>query len=99
MKRRAAALAIAGLWLVIDLDVYSFDQAWISIGFTIVIIGALLGALFYGPQTKKVAAEAAADGPDAPGVQLRINRIFMVARIELVLLFIAVYAMVFKPGL
>ena len=92
-------LLIAGIWLVIDLDVYGFDQAWISIAFTIVIIGALLGALFYGPQTKKVAARAAESGADDAGVQQMIQRIFLVARIELVLLFVAVYAMVFKPGL
>lgn len=92
-------LLISGIWLVIDHDAYGFDQAWISIAFTIVIIGALLGALFYGPQTKKVIEEAAANGADDAGVQRRVDRIFLVARIELVLLFVAVYAMVFKPGL
>ena len=92
-------LLIAGIWLVIDLDVYGFDQAWISIAFTIVIIGAILGPAFYGRQTKLIAAEAEERGAEDPGVQLRIQRIFLVSRVELVLLFIAVYAMVFKPGL
>ena len=92
-------LLASGIWMVVNRDeIYGFDEAWISIAFSIVIIGAALGMAFYGPQTRKVIEEAHDRGPDDSGVQLRINRIFLVSRIELVLLFVAVYAMVFRPG-
>ncbi len=91
-------LLAAGIWLVIDIDAWEFSQAWISIAFTIVIIGAVLGAAFYGPQIAKVQAAAAERGPTDSEVTQRVARIMVVSRVEMVLLLVAVYAMIFKPG-
>lgn len=86
----------AGVWLVLRVDAWDFDQAWISIGFAGVLLGAVLGMAFYAPQTRALIGELEAGSPAAG---LRGRRIALVSTIETVILVVVVWAMVFKPGL
>ena len=86
----------AGVWLVLRVDAWGFDQAWISIGFLGVLVGAVLGPAFYGPQTRTLIAEL---GSDPAAAEPRRRRIAMVSGIETIILVVVVWAMVFKPGL
>jgi uncharacterized membrane protein len=93
----AGIVAFAGgLWLVLRVDGWDFDQAWISIGFLGVLIGAGLGMAFYAPQTKALIGELESGDEAAEG---RGRRIALVSALEVGLLIIVVWAMVFKPGL
>lgn len=89
----------AGIWMVIDSPVYGFDQLWISFALTVVIISAVLGMAFYGPQTTNALAIAEDEGPQSTAFQKVNRRIGTVAALELLALFLVVFAMVFKPGL
>lgn len=89
----------AGIWMVIDSPVYGFDQLWISFALTVVIISAVLGMAFYGPQTTKALAIAEDEGPQSTAFQEVNRRLATVAALELLALFLVVFAMVFKPGL
>lgn len=93
-----AALIVLGLgtWMVIDEPAWEFSQAWVSLGFLGVAVGAVLGPAFYGPQGRKLLAELEADDPAAAA---RGRRIGMVSLAETVLLFVVVWAMIVKPGL
>lgn len=91
--------AAFGIWLVIESAAWGFDQAWISLALTIVIISALLGMFFFGPQIAKALAIADERGPDDGEFGARVSRIVAVSRLDLLLLLVVVWAMVFKPGL
>lgn len=88
-----------GIWLVIDSPVYGFDQAWISIALTIVLLSAILGMAFYAPQTRAALATAEQEGPSSEAFQSRVRRIATVSTVETLALFVVIYVMVFKPGL
>jgi len=90
--------AVFGIWLVIESDLIGFDEAWISFALTIVILSALLGMFFYGPQGRKALAVADERGPEDPEFGSLMQRIVVVSRVELVLLLAVVWAMVFQPG-
>jgi uncharacterized membrane protein len=87
---------LAGIWLVFRVDAWDWDQAWISIGFIGVAVGAVLGPAFYTPQGKALIAEIRAGDPEAAA---RSRRFGMVSMIETAILVVVVWAMVFKPGL
>ena len=92
----AAIALIAGTWLVLRVDYFGFDQAWISIGFTAIIIGAVLGPVFYAPQAKALIGELESGSANAAA---RERRIGMVSMLETLMLITVVWAMVYKPGL
>jgi uncharacterized membrane protein len=77
---------------------WSFQQAWISIAMVLWFVSLLVGALFLGPQSKKLGALVATDGPAAPSVAAVSARLFLVSRLELVSFAVIVALMVFKPG-
>ena len=87
---------LAGVWMVFRIDAWDWDQAWISIGFVGIALGAVLGPTFYTPQATALIEETRAGDPAA---EARGRRLGMVSTIETVILLVVVWAMVFKPGL
>ena len=80
-----------------------FDHPFVMVGLSGWTLSFLLGAGFLGPQSAKVRALAvAADGAvtvDVPAQALaRINRIVLVARLDLLILALVIVNMVVKPG-
>jgi MFS family permease len=106
----ALAIVLAtGIYQVTDQDAWGFDQFWVSAAFTIVIvIGALLGAYFIptdrrlGPMVEREIAAAGdrelsmADLSEEYQRRGRMEGI--VGTVTGILLVIAVYLMVTKPG-
>ena len=92
----AIVALVAGTWLVIREAAWGFDQAWISIGFTGILLGTILGPVFYDPQTKALIVELEAGDSNAGA---RSRRIRMVSIVEAAVLLVVVWAMVYKPGL
>lgn len=86
----------AGAWLVFRIDAWDWDQAWISIGFVGVAVGAVLGPAFHTPQITALIAETKAGDPTAAA---RNRRLGTVSSLEAAILLVVVWAMVFKPGL
>ena len=62
------------------------------------LASAITGAGFLGPETGRISKLAGTKGADDPEVQARISRVFLISRIELVLLVLIVLDMVVKPG-
>ncbi|MCJ7725086.1 MAG: DUF2269 family protein [Acidimicrobiia bacterium] len=92
----AAVALAAGTWMVLRVDGYGFDQAWISIGFMGIIIGAVLGPAFYAPQARALIGELESGNAAAAA---REKRIGIVSLLEAIMLVAVVWAMVYKPGL
>lgn len=93
----AIIVLVAGIWLVLDSDVFEFEQAWVGIGLGIVAVTAAMGPLFFKPTIER--GIAAMESGDAAAAGAIMQRLGMGSKIALVLEFVAVWAMVVKPGL
>lgn len=96
----ALLTVIFGFGLVAESDgAWELSQFWISAGLAMFLISFVTGAGFLGPETERISKLGIERSPDDPEVDRRIRRVFLVARIELVLLIAVVFDMVVKPGL
>jgi uncharacterized membrane protein len=94
----ASGLAfVSGLWLVIDSEFWGFGDDWIVIGLILFAITFLAGALFFGPESGRVSQLAETEGPTAPVVQQRMQRLIALTRADLMLLFLIIFDMSTKP--
>ena len=95
----ASLLVLAlGITLVVREPVYAFGDTWILIGLGGILFSALVGSLFLGPESGRLAKVIAEKGPGDPEVKRRIDRLTLVSRIELGILLLVVADMVVKPG-
>lgn len=88
----------AGIWLVIELDGIDFSEAWISLGFLGVALGAGLGMAFYPKVLRRVQAGIEADGLLGNETLNALRSLRLVSTLEWFFLIVVVWAMVFKPG-
>jgi uncharacterized membrane protein len=95
----ASVLAVlSGVWLVIDSDFWGFGDDWIVIGIILFAITFLAGALFFGPESGRLGKLAETEGPTAPVVQQRMQRLIALTRADLMLLFLIIFDMSVKPS-
>ena len=78
---------------------WGYGQGWVRFGLVVIAASILVGAGFLGPESGRIARATETGGVGSPEVQARIRRIFLVSRIELVLLIAVVFVMVVKPGM
>jgi uncharacterized membrane protein len=87
---------VAGVILVSQR--WSFSQTWISIAMLLWLVSVLLGALYIGPRSRKVAEMFETLGHTSTDARAASSRLFMVARIDLLIFLVIVGLMVWKPG-
>jgi uncharacterized membrane protein len=93
-------LVIIGFLLIHESDgAWDLGQTWLSIGLGVWIASFLTGAGFLGPESGRIGKLFEEKGAADPEYQRRLARIFLVSRIELVLLIIVVLDMAIKPWL
>jgi hypothetical protein len=90
-------LLLAGIGMVLE-GQWGFTTPWVLIGLIGFGVTVVTGAGFIGPQTKKVHAVIEAKGMDAPEVPGLMARLFVISRIDLVVLLLVVVDMAVKPG-
>jgi uncharacterized membrane protein len=90
-------LLLAGIGLTLEGD-WGFTTPWVLLGLIAYGLSALTGSLFLGPESGRIGKMIADVGPQDPDVIARIKRIFLVSRIELVVLLFIVFDMTVKPG-
>jgi uncharacterized membrane protein len=79
---------------------YDLGEPWLIFAILVWLTSFVLGAAVLGPTGKKAGlAIAAAGGSVTTEAQAHLDRLFAVARIELVLLILVVIDMAVKPGL
>lgn len=95
----SAGLAfLAGLGLVWNASFWTIGDDWIVIGLALFGLTFLAGFLFFGPESGRVGKLVAAEGASSPVVQVRIKRLIVLSRIDLVLLFLIIFDMTVKPS-
>jgi uncharacterized membrane protein len=93
-------LLVSGIFTLHDSSgLWSFGQGWVQFGLVVVTLSIVVGAGYLGPESGRIARATEAKGVESPEVQERIQRIFLVSRVELVLLLAVVFDMVVKPGM
>ena len=93
----ASILILAtGIWMVLDSEAYGFGTVFVTIGFGMIIIGALLGIVVFGPGSER-AAQAIESG-DKEAVRSTAGRIAAFGTIDTLLLLFTITAMVLRLG-
>jgi uncharacterized membrane protein len=78
---------------------YDLGQGWVTFGFVVWLLSFLAGAGYLGPESGRLSKLVDERGPDDPEYLRRLGRIFVVSRIELLLLILVVLDMAVKTGL
>ena len=87
----------AGIGMVLDSGI-DFQDLWIVLGLVGIVISAVTGATFLGPESGRIGKLMEERGGLDEEISGRIKRIFLVSRIELTILLLIVINMVVKPG-
>ena len=85
---------LSGILLVVESDFYGFGDDWIVIGLALYATTFFAGVLFLGPESGRIGKLTAAGSPEAGA---RTLRLIMLARLDLILLFLLIYDMTVKP--
>jgi uncharacterized membrane protein len=85
-----------GIWLV-SRDVFQLEL-WTIWGLVVIGLSIVTGAGFLGPESGRIGRLIEERGQDDAEVERRLGRIFLVSRVELVLLISVVLVMTLKPG-
>jgi uncharacterized membrane protein len=96
-----ASLAVLGfgIAMVSVNEAWSIRQLWIILGLAGIAISGIGGAMFFGPQSRRIADAVRTEGAESARAQALIRRIFVVGRFDVLLLLLIVADMVLKPGL
>src|SRR3954467_13640415 len=78
---------------------FDLGQGWVAFGFAVWLLSFISGAGYLGPESGRLSKLVDERGPDDPEYQRRLARIFVISRIELLLLVLVVLDMTVKPGL
>ena len=84
-----------GIWLIAR-DVFTLDQ-WNVWGLVVIGLSIITGAGFLGPESGRVGQLIDERGADDPEARRRLDRLFLVSRVELALLISVVLVMALKP--
>ena len=76
----------------------AWSETWILLGIAALLVAGAVGGAFLIPEGRRIAALASEPGHDPAEVRSRTRRRFLVARVDLVVLVLAVADMVFRPG-
>jgi uncharacterized membrane protein len=95
----ALVLLGLGLTMVAINDAWTIGQLWIVLALVLFGLSFLIGGVYVGPESKRIAAAVEAEGAESPDALRRIGRMSTVSRVDLLLLVVIVWDMVFKPGL
>jgi uncharacterized membrane protein len=92
----AVLVLVLGIWMVIDSAAWSFEQTWIWLALVLLAAAVLVGAVFLSRAA--LAAERAVSAGDHAQATQQLRRWSWGIRLILLLLVVATWAMVFKPG-
>jgi uncharacterized membrane protein len=90
-------LLIAGV--IMTLDAWSFDTLWIGIGIAGFLYSFINSAFLVGPLSGRTGKLMSERGAEDPTVVSNIRRLFVLSRIELLVMVVVVWAMTVKPTL
>jgi uncharacterized membrane protein len=96
-----ASLVVLGLGIAMVAvnEAWTIGQLWIILALVGIAISGIGGAVFFGPQAKRIGEAFRAEGPESGTARALIRKVNVVARFDTALLILIVVDMVLKPGL
>src|SRR3954452_282824 len=96
----AFTLVILGFVLLRESSgAYDLWQGWVLLGFLVWLCSFIVGAGFLGPESGRIGKIVAERGPEDPEYRRRLQRIFLISRVELLLLILVVRDRAVNPAL
>ena len=87
-------VAITGVWLVIDSNVYDFEHVFVIGGIAVVISGIVLGTVVFTPLARRVTSGDVPEG----SMEAVYRRFAAFGTLDIALLILAISLMVTKAG-
>ncbi|MGH2657221.1 MAG: hypothetical protein ACRDIW_10870 [Actinomycetota bacterium] len=78
----AAIAWVGGAITMQIMHAWSIGQLWIILALVGIAISAIGGALFFGPQSKRIAQAFEAEGAESERARALIRQLFVVSRID-----------------
>jgi uncharacterized membrane protein len=94
----AAVVIGLGIWLVVLEEEWAFSQAWIVLSLVLVGVSMILGIGYFGPEGKRISRMADERGAEDPEVRRRMGRLLGFSQVDVLILLVVLWLMVFKPG-
>ncbi|MGD2100608.1 MAG: hypothetical protein PVG83_00065 [Acidimicrobiia bacterium] len=92
----AILILVTGVLLVLQREAYGFGTPFVTIGFAMIVVGAVLGMVVFGPGGREAAT--AAETGDRPGLQRAAGRLTRFGIVDTILLLFTITAMVLRLG-
>jgi uncharacterized membrane protein len=92
----ALVAVLSGLALVWESEFWTFGEDWIVIGLVLFAVTFVAGAAFFGPESGRIKKLIETEGVNA--AQVRIRRLIVLTRIDLIVLFLIIFDMTVKPS-
>ena len=93
----AAVVIGAGIWLVFVEKDLTFSQLWLVLSLVLVGVSMVEG-IWSGPEGKRIQRLAEVGGAESGEVRSRVRRLVWLGRLDLLILVVVLWLMVFKPG-
>lgn len=94
----AVSVLVFGFLLVWRSDAWTFGQPWVWLSLILTVAMLLTGALYFGPEAGRIEKLADERGVDDAEVRRRTSRAEQISNLEVVVMVVVVFLMVFKPG-
>lgn len=92
----AVLILLTGVLLVLNNEAYGFGEVFVTIGFGMIVVGALLGQFVFGPGGEAVAE--AVEAEDQTAIRSTVGRMTRFGLIDTLLLLFTITAMVLRLG-
>lgn len=89
-------LVVTGVWMVLSIGAYSFADAFVIIGLAVIVVGAVLGNVVFGPRSE-AAAQAVETGDDSR-LREATGKLTTFGVIDTLLVLFAITVMVLRLG-
>jgi hypothetical protein len=90
----ALLILVTGVLMVLDSDAYGFGSLFVTIGFGMIIVGAVLGSVVFGPGGE--AAAEAIEAADPVRIRSAMQKLTSFGILDTVLLLFTITAMVLR---
>jgi len=90
----AIVILITGVLLVLQSDAYGFGSTFVTIGFGMIIVGAVLGSVVFGPGGE--VAAAAVETEDLTTIRRAVSKLTMWGVVDTLLLLFTITVMVLR---
>lgn len=90
----AISILVTGVLLVLENEAYGFGSTFVTIGMAMIVIGAVLGAVVFGPGGD--AAAAAVESGDESRIRSAVARVTTFGLVDTLLILITITVMVLR---